>query len=270
MPVVLAAVWFNLRGALVTAGTVALLYVPHVALQWGGQRAENINQLGEIVTIALAATVAGILVSREKRALGELAAAYRGTARALVAALDAREHDTERHSERVCAYAVRLADELEVSPEQRRSIALGGLLHDIGKIGVPDSILLKPGRLTDDEWHFIRKHPELGKQILASVPFLQSAIDIVHCHHERFDGGGYPRSLAGEEIPLGARIFAVADVYDALTTARPYRRPDSCESARREIEKGIGSHFDPQVVAAFQRIPPAEWGRIRAEISSEQ
>jgi putative nucleotidyltransferase with HDIG domain len=259
VPVVLAAIWFNLRGALLAAAGVTLLYAPHVMLQWSGVYAENMNQLSEIVTIWVTAGIAGILVTREKSALANEAKAYRGAIRALVAALDAREHDTEQHSERVCAYALRLADEMGVNGRQRRALALGALLHDVGKIGVPDRILLKPDRLTDDEWRQMREHPEVGKRILSTVPFLDEALEIVHAHHERYDGSGYPRGLAGSQIPLGARIFAVADVYDALTSNRPYRSAISPREARLEIERGAGGQFDPRVVRALRRIPTEDW-----------
>lgn len=268
LPVVLAAVWFNLRGAILAAGIVTALYVPHVVLQWQGQTGENVNQAGEITTIWITAWLSGVFVGREKAALAELAATFKGTVKALVAALDAREHDTEQHSERVREYGLRLADELRINAAERRSLALGALLHDIGKIGVPDAVLLKPDRLTEDEWRCMREHPELGRRILASVPLLSDAIQVVHRHHERFDGSGYPGGLSGAEIPLGARIFAVADVFDALTSARPYRQAAPYQDARREIEDGAGTHFDPDMVAAFCRVRAEEWDEIRAGVRS--
>lgn len=261
LPVVLAAIWFNLRGAVSAAGAVTLLYAPHVALQWAGDLAENINQLGEIFTVWITAGLAGVLVRREKSALMARTKAYHGAVRALVAALDAREHDTGRHSERVCTYAVRIGKEMGLGPAALRSLALGALLHDIGKIGVSDTILLKTGRLSDDEWRSMREHPQLGARILNSTPFLHDAVQVVRFHHERFDGKGYPCGLAGNQIPLAARIFAVADVYDALTTKRPYREPLSRAEALRQIEGGSGTQFDPEVVASFVRMPAPEWER---------
>jgi putative nucleotidyltransferase with HDIG domain len=263
LPVVLAAIWFGLRGALAATLGATLLYAPHVVLQWAGTHPEHVSLAGELVPVWVTALLTGVFADREKAALRHVAAAYEGTVRALVAALDAREHDTEEHSLRVRAYTVRLAQELGVPPARQRTFALGALLHDIGKIGVPDAVLLKPGRLGDDEWQQIRRHPELGRRILASVPFLDEAAGTVHAHHERFDGSGYPQGLAGNAIPFGARVFAVADVYDALTTSRPYRQPNSYGDARAEIEKGAGTHFDPQVVVAFLRIPRAEWEQAR-------
>jgi len=259
LPVVLAAVWFGVRGALAAALGATLLYAPHVVLQWAGTHPEHVSLAGELVLVWVTALLTAVFADREKAALRHLAAAYEGTVRALVAALDAREHDTEEHSLRVRAYTLRLAQEIGVPPARQRAFALGALLHDIGKIGVPDAVLLKPGQLNEAEWEQIRRHPELGRRILDSVRFLNEAGETVYAHHERFDGSGYPQGLAGHAVPLGARIFAVADVYDALTTARPYRSPAPHEQARAEIERGSGSHFDPEVVQAFLRIPRAEW-----------
>ncbi len=266
LPVVLSAVWFDLRGALVAALAVTVLYVPHVFFQWRGDLGENFNQFAESGTIWAVALITGVLGGRERTATSRLAAAYQATVSALVSALDAREHSTERHSERVCAYALRLAREFGVAPALRRSLAVGALLHDVGKIGVPDSILMKPGPLTDDEWLLMRQHPESGARIVGEVPSLDDARNIVLCHHERFDGSGYPRGLVGAEIPLDARIFAVADTLDALTSVRPYRSPVPYAEARRMIEEEAGSHFDPGVLEAFRRVPIEEWERIRQGI----
>jgi HD-GYP domain-containing protein (c-di-GMP phosphodiesterase class II) len=139
----------------------------------------------------------------------------------------------------------------------------GVLLHDIGKIGIPDSILLKPGPLTPEEWRTMRTHPEIGKRLIERIPFLRGAVPVVHCHHERWDGTGYPRGLRGDAIPLGARIFAVADALDAMTYDRPYSRAISFEAARREITRSAGTHFDPAVVDAFLTIPIAVLEAIR-------
>ncbi|MBW7905326.1 MAG: HD-GYP domain-containing protein [Phycisphaerae bacterium] len=221
--------------------------------------------VGEIFTVWITAGLAGVLVRREKSALLARTKAYHGAVRALVAALDAREHDTGRRSERVCAYAVRIGRGLGLGAAALRSLALGALLHDVGKIGVPDAILLKPDKLSDEEWRRMREHPELGARILNSAPFLHDAVQVVRFHHERFDRKGYPCGLAGNQIPLAARIFAVADVYDALTTKRPYRESLSRAEALRQIEGGSGTQFDPEVVASFVRMPAPEW-----EQASEQ
>ncbi len=267
VPVVLTAIWFNLRAAMLTAGVISLLYTPHIIWQWSGQRAENFNQISEIVTIWLTAAISGLFSDAEKGALKRLARAYEGVVTALVAALDVREHDTELHSLRVRAFTLRLARELQVETRFRRVYALGALLHDIGKIGIPDNILLKRGSLSDDEWDRIREHPELGRRIIAPVHFLNDAREIVYTHHEKYDGYGYPQGLVGVEIPMGARIFAVADVFDALTSVRSYKEAMTYDEARREIESCRETHFDPIVVDAFLNVPPSDWDAIRTSIA---
>ncbi len=141
---------------------------------------------------------------------------------------------------------------------------MGALLHDVGKIGIPDDILLKPGSLSKIEWERMREHPRMGERILAPVPFLWKAARIVESHHEKFDGTGYPQGRAACGIPQGARIFAVVEVFDALTSEGPYRKPDSYDAARSLIKRESGKHFDPDVVAAFLRIPAHEWDGIRS------
>lgn len=266
LPVVLAAIWFNLRSAIATAAAITFLFLPHIIWQWAGDRTENINQVGEIVTIWVTAVLAGVFAGREKATLRRLAAAYEGIVEALVAALDTREHDTSEHSRRVRAYTLRIANELAVPPERQKVWALGALLHDIGKIGIPDAILLKPGRLDEGEMECMRRHPELGMRILGPVAFLHAAAEIIYSHHERFDGGGYPCGLAGKQIPLGARVFAVADVLDALTSKRPYRNPSTFEQAQHEIGQMAGTQFDPEITAAFLRVPAGQWSAIRGGI----
>ena len=266
LPVVLGAVWFNLRGALVTACIASAVYVPHVVMQWSGYPAENINQAGELATIWTVALLSGWLVGREKSVLKQLLNSHRGAVHALVAALDAREHDTELHSLRVQAYALRLGRELSLPESQLEVLAQGALLHDIGKIGVPDHILLKPGPLNEQDWQAMRQHPEIGQRMLASVPFLEEAIEIVAAHHEHYDGSGYPRGLRGDEIPLTARVFAVADAFDAITTDRPYKAPLTVEEAQRRIEQDRGSHFDPMVVDSFLKVRTIEWKQIARQL----
>ena len=196
-------------------------------------------------------------------ALRRTADAYTSTLSALVAALDAREHETSDHSQRVVRYTMAIARRMGIAGEQVDRIARGALLHDIGKIGVPDSILLKAGPLTPSEWIEMRKHPEIGHQILQSIAFLASAADIVLAHQERWDGGGYPRGLSGTQIPLGARIFAIADTLDAMTSDRPYRRGVSYDEARAEIARCSGTQFDPVCVDAFLAVPVVELVELR-------
>lgn len=194
-----------------------------------------------------------------------LAEAYHGTLESLVAALDVRDRETRGHSARVAAHAVELAKLLGVQDDEELAmIYRGALMHDVGKIGVPDAILHKEGPLTDDEWEFMRRHPALGYRILAQVPYLRPAAGIVLAHHERWDGAGYPRGLKGDAIPLGARIFAVCDAYDAIVSDRPYRRGQPPEAALREILAGAGSQFDPRVVEAFEALFP-QWASETVE-----
>jgi putative nucleotidyltransferase with HDIG domain len=184
-------------------------------------------------------------------ALQGVAQAYGSTLSALVHALDAREHETSDHSQRVLRYTVAIARKMGIAENQIEDIGRGALLHDIGKIGVPDSILLKPGPLTAAEWVEMRRHPDVGYRILESIDFLRPAAQIVLAHQERFDGGGYPRKLKGEDIPLGARVFMIADTLDAMTSDRPYRKAASFAAARAEIARCAGTQFDPQCVKAF-------------------
>jgi putative nucleotidyltransferase with HDIG domain len=175
---------------------------------------------------------------------------------AVVTAADARDHETSGHSFRVALYAQALARSLGLPPSQLQAIEWGALLHDIGKMAVPDSILRKPAELTAHEWQIMRQHPTWGFDILGEVSFLQSdALDVVYNHHERWDGGGYPRGLAGEQIPLAARIFAVVDTYDAITSDRPYRRARGHAAAVSELQRIAGKQLDPRMVAAFCALP---------------
>lgn len=182
---------------------------------------------------------------------------------ALLSALNMRDMETEGHSERVTAIALILADILGVPKDQMHHIERGALLHDIGKIGVPDRILLKPGPLTEEEWVEMRKHPEIGFRLCNRIDFLKFPAQIVLHHHERWDGSGYPDGLKEYEIPLGARIFAVADALDAMMTNRPYAQARSSEKAFSEIQAGSGKQFDPHIVDAFFSIPSERWEEIR-------
>ena len=182
---------------------------------------------------------------------------------AVVAAIDARDHETTGHSFRVAHYALTLAKQLRVDGERLQAIEWGALLHDVGKIAVPDAILRKADRLTEEEWHVMRQHPNWGFEMLADVKFLEPALEIVYSHHERWDGGGYPRGLRRREIPLAARIFAVVDTYDSITSDRPYRRSRSHAEAITELCRVAGTQLDPEVVEAFIRISEVELRRLR-------
>jgi PAS domain S-box-containing protein len=184
----------------------------------------------------------------------ELVLAYDATITGWSRAMDLRDKETEGHTQRVTDLTLRLARAMDISEARLIPIRHGALLHDIGKMGVPDNILLKADELTDQEWKAMRKHPEFAYEMLSSIRYLQPALDIPYCHHERWDGSGYPRGLKGEEIPFAARIFAVADVWDAITNDRPYRKGWSKEDALEHIRDQSGKHFDPKVVGAFLKI----------------
>jgi putative nucleotidyltransferase with HDIG domain len=180
--------------------------------------------------------------------------------------LDLRDEETEGHSKRVTAYASELGLAMELRPAELKTIVRGAYLHDIGKIAVPDAILRKPGRLTEEEMEIMRRHCEHGYEIVRKIPSLADAAEIVYTHQEAFDGGEYPRMLRGEEIPLGARIFAVADTLDAITSDRPYRRASSFDHAMEEIARCSGRQFDPVVVETFLDLPKETWESLREDL----
>ena len=188
---------------------------------------------------------------------------YRATLHALAAALEARDVETKGHSERVVAYCLRLGKEIGLTDRNLITLEHGALLLDIGKIGVPDGILLKRGALTEDEWAHMRRHVEYGAQILRGIDFLEGATQIVSQHHERYDGSGYPHRMEGDQICLGARIFAVADAVDAMTSDRPYRAGRSFDDAADELIRCSGAHFDPVIVQAFTQVPLDSWSELR-------
>jgi len=256
LPILMAAAWFGLRGTLLTAGAVSSVFMIHVLLDWGGYRMAQADQVGEVASFWIIALTSSLLFRRERRALEETAEAHRETIAALASSLDLRERETALHSKRVQEYSLLLARQLGIKEgDTIEGLEMGALLHDVGKIGVPDGILLKKGGLTGEERDVIRRHPEFGASLLQRIPFLSGAREIVEYHHEKFDGSGYPRGLKGVQIPIGARIFAVADVFDALTTDRPYKTALSYRSAADWIAGERGTHFDPDVVDAFLRIP---------------
>jgi putative nucleotidyltransferase with HDIG domain len=181
-------------------------------------------------------------------------------------ALDLRDEETEGHSRRVTAYTIALAQAMGLDSDELRTIARGAFLHDIGKIATPDRILLKPGRLNEEEMAIMKQHCKRGYEMVHKIPFLRDAAEIVYAHQERFDGNGYPRGLRGEEIPLGARIFAIADSLDAMTSDRPYRKGTSFAAATEEIVRCAGGQFDPQIVDVFLTMPNQTWSDLRDEI----
>jgi HD-GYP domain-containing protein (c-di-GMP phosphodiesterase class II) len=192
--------------------------------------------------------------------------AYHAVLRSLAEALEARDGYTGEHSDDVRKLTSAVAARLALDPRTAGEVEAVALLHDIGKIGVPDQILHKPGPLTPEEWEEMRKHPEFGYQMLAKMPYLHEASLIVLQHQERWDGKGYPGKLTGEAIVIGARIFAIVDTLDAITSDRPYRKGRSLQVAKDEIKRCSGTQFDPELVEAFQRIPDSEWTGIRDQV----
>jgi response regulator RpfG family c-di-GMP phosphodiesterase len=197
------------------------------------------------------------------KALEEVESSYRITLKALVQALETRDFETHGHSERVVTFSLRLGYELGLEKEALRDLELGALLHDIGKIGVPDAILRKPARLNEEEWTKMKLHPLHGQKILRSIKFLEGAARVVGQHHERWDGEGYPFGLRGEDIDIGARIFAVVDAFDAMISDRVYRKGRPFHEALEELERCSGTQFDPLVVEAFKAIPKEDWEILR-------
>jgi putative nucleotidyltransferase with HDIG domain len=198
-------------------------------------------------------------------ALQQLERTYSETLRALGNAVDLRDSPTAGHCQRVVLYSLKMADVLSLSREERQTIAVGAWLHDIGKLAIPDSVLLKPGSLTEAEWRVMRSHVEIGYEMVRQIPFLQHAAEIIRTHHERSDGSGYPRGLKGLDIPMGARIFAIADTVDAMTSDRPYRLARPFREASDEIRAGAGKRYDESAAEAFLSFPMETWETIRLE-----
>lgn len=263
VPLIAAAAWFGMRVTLAATLAVTVLSFLHVFTAWAKMPMVQAEELAHIAGFWVTAPLAASLFARERRALEEVREAHGETLGALAASLELRERYTGGHSRRVRDYALLLADELSLTdPSFRASLAQGALLHDVGKIGIADRILLKPGPLGEEERNAMRRHPELGASLLGDTSWLGVARELILAHHERWDGRGYPRGLAGAAIPLGARVFTVADAFDALTTDRPYHDALSWEEAASQIAAGRGSQFDPDVVDAFRRIPFEDWARV--------
>jgi putative two-component system response regulator len=184
----------------------------------------------------------------------QLLSAYDATVEGWSRAMDLRDKETEGHTQRVTILTEQLARIAGISEDELIFVRRGALLHDIGKLGVPDSILLKSDKLTDEEWAIMRNHPQYAHDMIYPIEYLRPSLDIPYCHHEKWDGSGYPRGLKGEEIPLAARIFAIIDVWDALTSDRPYRPAWSKEETLKYIQNETGKHFDPYVVELFNRL----------------
>jgi putative nucleotidyltransferase with HDIG domain len=240
-----------------------LLAVVSRALENRRLKMENRNYQLNLESLVEARTV------QWQAAMGNLERSYDITLAALGDALDLKDAETEGHSKRVTAFTIAIARAMGVPREQILVIARGAFLHDIGKMAIPDAILLKPAKLTADETRIMQEHAYRGYQMLKKIPFLAEAAEIVYSHQERFDGTGYPRGLKAEEIPLGSRIFAVADTLDAITSDRPYRPSQSLQAAKEEIERWKDRQFDPEVVKVFLEMPDKIWEDLRREIDAQ-
>ncbi len=260
VPVLMAAYCFGVRGGVLAASVATGLFLGHFLMDRGLDPVRQAEQLGEIGSTWVIAAAAMFLFNRDRCALEETRKAHEETLSVLASSLEMREQETALHSGRVRDYTLVLAERmgLETGGAQAQ-LRTGAYFHDVGKIGLPDSILLKEKGLDEQEWKAVRLHPESGAALIGKLSFLDEACEMVRSHHEKFDGTGYPAGLAGERIPVGARIFAVADVFDALTTARPYRSPLSFDEAAEQIRAGRGTHFDPAVVDAFLAVPFPTW-----------
>jgi putative nucleotidyltransferase with HDIG domain len=204
-----------------------------------------------------------------QKAMSNLERSYDIMLEALGDALDLKDAETEGHSKRVTAFTIAIARAMGLPRDQIAVIARGAFLHDIGKMAIPDAILRKPGKLDPDEVTIMREHAYRGYQMLKKIPFLAEAAEIVYSHQEKYDGTGYPRGLKNKEIPLGARLFSVADTLDAMTSDRPYRAAQTLTAAREEIQRFSGRQFDPEVVKMFLSMPENIWGDLRKEIDAQ-
>jgi response regulator RpfG family c-di-GMP phosphodiesterase len=201
-------------------------------------------------------------------ALKQVERSYGDTLEALGEAIDLRDSETAGHSRRVSLYSIKILTSIPGTAHELQNIVMGALLHDIGKLAIPDAILLKPGALTREERLIMQRHVQIGYDLVKRIPFLAEAAAIILTHHERCDGSGYPRGLRAAEIPLGAKIFAVADTVDAMTSDRPYRAALPFQEARNQIERGSGEQYDPQVASVFLNTPLEAWEEIRAETAT--
>ena len=240
-----------------------LLLMVRRAVENRNLKIENHNYQINLETLVNART------EQLRQAISELERSYDITLEALGDALDLKDAETVGHSKRVTTYTIKIAAAFNVPSDKVRIIARGAFLHDIGKMAIPDAILSKPGPLTPAEILKVQEHCMHGYQMLRKIPFLLEAAEIVFSHQERYDGTGYPRKLKGTEIPLGARIFAIADTLDAITSDRPYRPAQDVQAARTEIEKWSGKQFDPEIVEVFLDIPSEVWTELRREIDSQ-
>jgi putative nucleotidyltransferase with HDIG domain len=263
LPILLSAMWFGARGAASSTVLATLVCGGLAGNDWPTQVSSQIERVGEVAVFWLVGGLSASVFEQQKRFIGKIEVANDNTLMALASALDVREHNTGVHSQRVADYMLRLAREAGIRNKDTLDVFWrGALLHDVGKIGIPDKVLLKPGPLSEEEWAVMRRHPDVGAGMLRKIEFLRVPSEIVLCHHEWYDGTGYPKKLKGAQIPFGARLFAVIDVYDALTTDRAYHTARSHTDALTKIMEKSDTHFDPGVVAAFAKIPFEELREI--------
>src|SRR5664280_942253 len=240
-----------------------LLAIVHRAMENRRLKLENRAYQTNLESLVAART------EQLRQAMADLERSYDITLEALGDALDLKDAETEGHSKRVTAFTIAIARAMGLETERIRVIARGAFLHDIGKMAIPDAILRKPGPLTPEEVAIMREHCYRGYHMLRKIPFLYEAAEIVYAHQEFYDGTGYPRGLKSEQIPMGARIFAVADTLDAITSDRPYRAAQSIQAAREEIAQWGGRQFDPTVVETFLQMPDTIWRDLRREIDAQ-
>jgi putative nucleotidyltransferase with HDIG domain len=254
-PNIIAPANFLEESILAGAGVPLIAQNQLIGYLWMGRKEEiaesEVRLLAAVADIAANAIHRATLHELTREDAANLKEAYESTLEGWVKALELRDQETEWHARNVVELTVELARAVGISENEMDYVRRGALLHDIGKMGVPDSVLLKPGTLNDREWEIMRRHPEYAYNLLEPIEYLRPVLDIPYCHHEKWDGSGYPRGLKGEEIPLMARVFAIVDVWDALMSDRPYRKAWSFEQAYKHIQEQSGTHFDPIIVAAF-------------------
>ncbi len=262
VPIVLCAYWFGFWGGLISAFLSIALYLPHAAFQWTGSMDQKIDRIGVMAVFLLVGLATGLLSSMDKRdRIRAKKAEARSQRRAIVTAvatlaqaLKVRDDYTRQHSERVADLALALAGRLGLDEVQREEIWLAALMHDVGKIGVRDDILLKPDKLTAEERDMIQQHPSFAAEILAPIKGIEPVASIVSAHHENFDGTGYPHALKGDEIPLGAQILAIADTFSALTDDRVYHKHEELGEALRTMDEMAGKKLNPRLLEEFKKM----------------
>jgi HD-GYP domain-containing protein (c-di-GMP phosphodiesterase class II) len=254
VPVILTGMLCGFRQTIYLVAFIAAAYLPFVLLQWPNHTLpSNLEEIYEIVMLAVVGGLTGVLSDRERKRRQELQEAYQDTVIRLAMAAEYRDGNTGAHLRRISRYAEVIAKNMGIPADRAELIKLATPMHDIGKVGIPDRVLLNQGKLNEDDWNIMRTHPEMGYEILkeSHSALMKMAAVIALSHHERYDGSGYPKGLRGDEIPIEARIVAVADVFDALTTSRPYKPGYSVEESIERMKKDVGTHFDPRVFKAF-------------------